>query len=60
MKEIAFLTEFTIGVETEMVKVRSAQTGKLLYVGNAQGYLEFVDNFLQDFKNPPQNQSSHE
>lgn len=50
MKESIFIVESTFATEFECVKIRHAQNGALLFVGNVEDAKAFINKFFNDMK----------
>lgn len=57
MKEHAIIVETTLNTELEVVKIRDARTGQLVFVGNTEDSLTFLDTYFFELKNPKKNES---
>lgn len=58
MKEHAIIVETTLNTELEVVKIRDARTGQLVFVGNTEDSLSFLKNkYFVELKNQKENES---
>lgn len=57
MKEHAIIVETTLNTELEVVKIRDARTGQLVFVGNTEDSLTFLSNYFVELKNQKENES---